>query len=397
MNLLSQLLFLLFQSLGEWLLTPFFYVTVLLIGWRNIQLVREEREMLHLRLHAPFVRTARQLLEGVLISFLISAVLLAIGVVFSAQGFALLWGAALLLFLVRRRLQPVYGAFALFWLAGVLLPMGPWKESQIWWIDAFQETHWPSWLVLLGLLQLAEAWMFRRDVRRHAFPLIFQGRRGLPIGGYRMEGWWPLPLLVWGPAMDGGLSFSNAGWPFFAWADVTLTMIPLPLYIGAGVASKALFPAQQASWWVQRRLAGGLLALILAVAGQVLPGFAGIGVFLFLLWESGVWAAHYWRERNADPLFVPDKRGLKVLAVLPESAAEALGIQPGEVVTRVNGQPVHSASQLYHAVQANPAFCKLEVLDRHGEVRFLQRALYEGEHHQLGIIPVPSDRRNRSS
>ncbi len=395
MNFLPQFLFHLFHSLWQWILTPFFYVTVLLIGWRNVQLVQEERDMLNQRLHAPFARTVRQLLEGILAGFLISAALLALGVAFSPSVFALLWGMSLLLFLVRRRLQPIYAAFAVLWLAGLFLPLGPWKESQIWWFDAWRETHWPSWLVLLGLLQLAEAWMFRRDDRRHAFPLVFQGRRGRPIGGYRMEGWWPLPLLVWSPATDGGLSFAGEWWPLFTWGEAMLTIVPLPLYMGIGVASKAFIPAEQSSWWARRRLAGGLLAIALAVFGQWMPAMTAVCVLLFFIWELGVWLAYYWRERNADPFFVPDKRGLKVLAVLPESAAEAMGIQPGEVISRVNGQSVHNAGQLYLAVQSNPAFCKLEVLDKRGEVRFLQRALYEGEHHQLGIVPVPSEMKNR--
>lgn len=37
----------------------------------------------------------------------------------------------------------------------------------------------------------------------------------------------------------------------------------------------------------------------------------------------------------------------------------------------------------------NPAFCKLEVQNREGESKYLQRAIYAGDHHQLGIILVP--------
>lgn len=33
-------------------------------------------------------------------------------------------------------------------------------------------------------------------------------------------------------------------------------------------------------------------------------------------------------------------------------------------------------------------FCKMAVQDLSGEVRFVQRALYEGEYHELGLIFV---------
>jgi hypothetical protein len=36
--------------------------------------------------------------------------------------------------------------------------------------------------------------------------------------------------------------------------------------------------------------------------------------------------------------------------------------------------------------------CKLEVFDTNGEARFEQRALYEGEHYELGILFVQDER-----
>lgn len=398
MNGLTDVFIQLAQSVGQWLLTPFFYLTLLLIAWRNGRLAQEERRMLHLRLHAPALRTVRQLLEGLAAGLLVSVLLLVFGVVLNPSAFSLLWGLSLLLFLFRRRWQPLTHALGLLWLSGMVLSMPLWREADIWWREALRGTHWPAWLALLGLLQWCEAWMLRRFGRRQAYPLVLAGRRGLPIGGYRLEGWWPLPLFVWSPG-GGGLPFDGLAafapwWPLFADGGTAGTIVPLPLYVGFSVMSRTALPAEQAAWWQRRRWLGGLLALALAGVGQWWPVFAAVSVLLFLLWELGVQAAWHWRERNGELRFVPDKRGLKVLAVVPDSAAEEMGIEPGEVVVKVNGQPVRSERQLYHAVQTNPAFCKLEVLDRRGEVRFVQRAVYEGEHHQLGIISVPAKTRD---
>ena len=65
-----------------------------------------------------------------------------------------------------------------------------------------------------------------------------------------------------------------------------------------------------------------------------------------------------------------------------------MGIRPGEVVTRANGQAVYNTTDLYAALQLSPAFCKLEVVDGDNERRIVQRSLYADEPHQLGLVPV---------
>ncbi|MNC52221.1 Cell division topological determinant MinJ [compost metagenome] len=48
--------------------------------------------------------------------------------------------------------------------------------------------------------------------------------------------------------------------------------------------------------------------------------------------------------------------------------------------------------ELHAALRLNAAFCKLEVRNTAGESKFLQRALYAGEHHQLGAILSPDEK-----
>jgi predicted metalloprotease with PDZ domain len=80
-----------------------------------------------------------------------------------------------------------------------------------------------------------------------------------------------------------------------------------------------------------------------------------------------------------------------VLGVIPGSPAEALGITAGQTIVRVNGVRVAVKEDLHRALRQNPAYVKLELADENGEIRFMQRALYAGEHHQLGIILAPDE------
>lgn len=81
-----------------------------------------------------------------------------------------------------------------------------------------------------------------------------------------------------------------------------------------------------------------------------------------------------------------------ILGVVPESPADKMDLKVGEVITKVNSISVHDEIQLYRALQKNSAHCKIEVLDINGEVRFAQRALYEGDYHKLGILMIQDDK-----
>ncbi len=59
---------------------------------------------------------------------------------------------------------------------------------------------------------------------------------------------------------------------------------------------------------------------------------------------------------------------------------------------KANGREVNSQRDFYDALQQNSAFCKLEVLDLQGELRFAQSSIFQGDHYQIGCLFVPDDK-----
>lgn len=82
-----------------------------------------------------------------------------------------------------------------------------------------------------------------------------------------------------------------------------------------------------------------------------------------------------------------------ILGIIPESPADKMGLQVGELVSKINGVQVRDEQVFYEAIQKNRAHCRLEILDTNGEVRFEQRALFEGDHYELGILFVQDGRK----
>jgi putative serine protease PepD len=53
--------------------------------------------------------------------------------------------------------------------------------------------------------------------------------------------------------------------------------------------------------------------------------------------------------------------GVTVVEITPGGAAELAGILPGDVITRINGKPVTTASELTAAVRQEPAGSKVKI------------------------------------
>ena len=91
---------------------------------------------------------------------------------------------------------------------------------------------------------------------------------------------------------------------------------------------------------------------------------------------------------NGHFTFLKVRKVLKFSALFRYSPAEKMGLLKGEIITKINGAVVHKEVEFYQALQKNRAFCKLEVIGNNGEMRFVQRALFEGEHYELGLLFV---------
>ena len=381
--------------------TPFYYAALLLVAVLLYRQTAIERKLFAVKLHAWWDELWRALLWGALAGLAASAVFLFAGAALTLPGLILLWSAALLLSILRIRFMcfayaaGVIGLLqaALSWTDAAALP-----ELSAVLVREIQAVHLPSLFLLVGVLHLAEAVLVRFTAARLATPLFFDGKRGKAVGGYRIQAVWPVPLLLLAPlgaALGGaqealpwptlfGTGGGSAGW----------TAIAFPVLIGYRSLSLAQGP------WA--KVKSGFWSL--AGYGVIVAG-AGIALFYVPLWWTaaivsllcfGLHELLLWLDRRQEtsqpPYFVHDVRGLKVLAVIPGSPAQALGIQPGYIVRKVNGIPVRDRAELHAAMRMNAAFVKLEVLDREGENRFMQRALYANEHHQLGIVLCPDDR-----
>ncbi|WP_025708186.1 PDZ domain-containing protein [Paenibacillus graminis] len=369
------------------LIQPYYYIAILFIALYYRRQVALERKFIHVKLHSWGRETWRTVWSGLVAGLVVSLAAVALGISLTGTAVACIWVVSLVLMLFRVRYLCFAYSIGLLGILQFVLSFFPdtlqsGLAGTI--ATALREMDIPALLVLAALLHLAEALLARWQGARLATPLFLKGKRGKVVGGYQLEAFWPLPLfllipsgagigdLPWHPLLGGGLG-----------------LVSLPVIIGFSEMTQGLLPGRKSA-----RAAGRLLLysiVLLALSGlaawwsplTVLAALAAVLLHEALGWYSAL------EERSLSPVFVHPAAGRKVLAVLPDSPAQELGILPGEILLKVNGVLLTDAAQLHEALRMNPAFCKLEVQNRAGESKYLQRAIYDGDHHQLGIILVP--------
>ncbi|MDQ6422479.1 PDZ domain-containing protein [Paenibacillus sp. LHD-117] len=382
---------------------PFYYIAVLFIILQYTRQMRLERQLFAVKLHDWKGLALKALATGLLVGVGISAASVFIGASLSPSAVLWLWAIAAVLMLARiRYLCFAYSAgivTLLQWAVG-FTPL----HERADWIGAMATSlariDAAGLLLLVALLHLAEALLVRLQGDKLSTPLFLEGKRGKLVGGYMLQGFWPVPLLLLAPvsAETATASASSAALPWTSLLGGMLpegwTFIALPMIIGFTEMTRSMLPAAKA-----RHAAKGLLLYSVCLGGAALaawwqPALLPVAALAsILLHEALVWRSKAMEARR-EPLYVHDTRGLRILGIVPGTPAETMGLSVGEMLYKVNGVRVSTKEELYSALASNSAFCKLEALTVGGEPKFAQRARYAGEHHQLGVILAPDEQAN---
>ncbi|MET3939688.1 hypothetical protein ABIC22_002500 [Paenibacillus sp. PvP094] len=380
-------------TLGEAVLQlftqPFYYIAVILIALIYHRQLLQERRLFHVRLQSSITQTIRALLGGIVIGIIVSVISIFLGAHLTLASVICIWAATLILALFRIRYLCFAYAAGLLGVVqfGLNLASG-WQPAG--WLgsvtEALRALDMPALLVLAALLHLGEAMLVRLQGVSMASPLLFEGKRGKLVGGYQLQHFWPIPMLILVPVTGSG---AELAWSPLLNAGGGYMLMALPILLGFGEVTQSMLPGQKVQISAKRLLlyGTGLLVLsLLAAWWSPLMVVAALAAFIgheILVWYSG------FEEQHRSPVFVHPVHGLKVLGIIPDSPAAELGIEAGETLYKVNGVMVDSPEELHRALRMNPAFCKLEVRNHQGESKFMQRAIYEGEHHQLGVLMAP--------
>lgn len=367
---------------------PVFYLLLLFALWVSYRRVLRERNDFHVRVYGVADGFIRMIVPGLLMGLIGSLVLLGIGIVLP-PGMLVLMAVLYFLAMLTFQLRLVSPAFVIGFAVLIAYFLPPFEAGVgvlDTWIDEVQEASPVVTALLLGLLLIIEGVLIRIWGVKATTPRLLPGRRGKRVGAHETRKFWLVPLCL---LLPGGVIPGMAWWPWTVGGDgFSLLLVPFGFGFYRLMADvspkKGVIHASAESVYL------GVVVTVIAGIGLYsrLEILAVIASTLAIVFRLTLTVYERVRQGHISPYFRQRNDGLTVLGILPGSPAEKMGIRIGECIQKVNGKPIREEDDFYLAVQTNAAFCKIEVLDEAGEIRFVQGALYEGTHHELGLLFV---------
>lgn len=226
------------------LIQPYYYIAIIFIALYYRRQVALERKLIHVKLHSWGQETWRTVWSGLVMGLVVSIAAILLGVSLSGTAVACIWVVSIVLSLLRVRYLCFAYSIGLLGVIQFVLNFFPnalhsGAVGNI--TTAIREMDIPALLVLAALLHMAEALLARWQGAKLATPLFLKGKRGMVVGGYQLQAFWPLPLfllipsgagtdLPWQPLLGGGLG-----------------VVSLPVIIGFSEMTQGMLPGRKAA------------------------------------------------------------------------------------------------------------------------------------------------------
>lgn len=238
--------------------------------------------------------------------------------------------------------------------------------------------------LLIGLILLLEASLYKTVTNETAFPEIVKSKRGRWFGLYHVQraSFIPFLVLIPGQVSIGALPVL----PYFTLGNEDISFAIMPLWIGFHHIIKGDLPERVISQLGKNNILLSILVLIAALVSFYLPGIASFAILLAIIGKVYINynTEHY--DQTKDILFLELKNDLKIFAIVPESPADKLGLRVGDTITKINDRPVTSLEDLNDQLSSLIRLPTFEVVTANHEVKVISNNSYRGNSDELGII-----------
>lgn len=360
---------------------------VFALVYRQYAKIRQyEQGFFGLKRMDPLMETVTSLVYGIGGGIVATILFILLGVSISDAGVTYLWLAAIFLMLINQR-------FLCFAYAGGLIGL-------VALLTGYPEIHLATLMALVAILHLVEALLIFVNGYHNATPMFFKHCSGKVVGGFALRKFWPMPAvaLVGVVMVTSGADFQSVPmpewWPIFqSGLDVPEShmlihvLFPLVVALGYGDFVQTELPKTKA-----RRSAGllflySLVLLGLAVVANQHPVLSVFPVIFAPLGHELVIYLGQRREKVKTPVFHGED-GVMVLAVYPNSPAEQMGLEAGDVIRSINGIEIADLAALANQMSPwviDPTLV-VESQFRQPQRREIE---YKGKIPPLGIVPAP--------
>jgi hypothetical protein len=382
----------LLKGIGKFFLHPIFYYLILLAGVLGVMRVKRERKNFHIRAYDAYFELRQLFPPGIVTGVVLSILSIVAGITvpFAAilliAAFTVLWSLTTNI----RLISPAYTVGAAFFTL-IIFAEKNWSVPLF--TNAFHsitDKVYPSVVVLLAFLLVAEGILIYKNGSNGTSPKLLKSKRGQNVGVHEVKRVWMLPMFLLIPGNALHLPFE--WWPVFHLGAEKYSLLLVPFAVGFHQQIQGMLPKKAIQLYGRQIILLGSFIAILSIAGYWYPLISIIAAALAVIGREILSLIQRMQDEGRPAYFSKKNLGLMILGIIPESPANKMELQVGEIISKANGVVIRNEKDFYEALQKNRAHCKLEVLDTKGEIRFVQRALFEGDHHELGVLFVQEER-----
>lgn len=365
---------------------PTFWTILALVILQYWQMQRNQKRMFGVHSYSMKQQVLLAAVYGMVGGILASFLLTVCGITLNQLGLNYIWPVAIFLMIINMR-------FLCFAYAGGLVAV-----SNV--LFGWPAVNVPQVLALVAILHITESVLIAISNRYGAIPLILKKEDGRLVGAFNLQNFWPLPLVLLSAVavpqgeMPGGIIKMPDWWPLLSanliapeghqWVYATMPVVAALGYADIAVASS---PSQRRK---QSALHLGLYSVTLLGLALLAAKFDWIKIFAALASPLGhefLIQRDNRREMEGEPRFVRPEIGVMVLDTVYDTPARRAGLQPGDIITRLNQTGIRWPYDLELALAELPPEGWIEY-ERNGVLQ--QKKLKFDKGKTLGIILVPN-------
>ncbi|NSW89210.1 MAG: PDZ domain-containing protein [Firmicutes bacterium] len=257
-----------------------------------------------------------------------------------------------------------------------------------------------SILAMVAIVHFFEGIMVYAGAGKDCIPIYIRSEHGI-AGAFLTRRFWPVPLIF--------LTFLAQEYTNIITESITVDWWTLfnPVTVEAGTIAFGLDcaisvlcytdmaitrqPEKKSHEMGIQFLLYSVLLFLLAITARYVYIFSVIGtVFAIAAHEAIVLYSRY-RERHGIPMFVPVRRGVRVLDVPPESHAFKMGMKRGDIIMSINGKDVQTEEGMAEALGSFPTFIWVEVIGTDGKEKKYEYKCYPEGINDLGVLIIPRE------
>lgn len=382
MEVIFDLVPVVFISFLQVLLSPVFWVVTLLVGYLHRRQAKMKQVLFGADDQMPWHHTTMSMLFGLAGGLIGSYLMVFFGISITDAGIGYLWLVAIGLLLISPR-------YLCFSYSGGLISI-----SSI--LFGFPKIDVPQLMALVAVLHMVESTLILVSGHLGAIPIYTRNQRGQLVGGFNLQRFWPLPIIALTIISQG--SYSGAWFSMPDWWPLVrpsaelenIIYVLLPVLAALGYSDVAITNSPQE----KSRQSAALLALYsvsllgLSVVASHYRHFVILPALFAPLAHELTIVIGQNRELNGKPVYLHPSEGVMVLETIKGSVGKRFGLTSKDVILSINGMGVNDKYQAAEAMNIHAWWTEIEYKDgRTGEIKrgFTRKKVNE----PLGIILVP--------